>query len=114
MARNTSAVERRKHKRHRLACPLSWQKAADPSPVKVKTIDVSDGGAMVTVPIKVVPRLADRVKVVLAVPRSTPNTYMLEEITLDAKVVRHQPLEDNESVGVALQFTSAQDLGLEV
>jgi hypothetical protein len=62
----------------------------------------------------VVPRVNERVRVVLAVPRSTPNTYMLEEVSCEATVVRHQPLEDNSVVGVAIRFQPPQDLGLEV
>jgi c-di-GMP-binding flagellar brake protein YcgR len=82
--------------------------------VRAKAVDVSDGGAMLAVPIKVVPHLSERVRVVLSVPRETPNTRMVEEVSCEARVVRHQPLEDNEVVGVALQFQPAQTLGLEV
>ena len=108
------AIDRRKHKRHRVACAASIHRSAVAEPVTSKTIDVSDGGAMLAIPVKVVPRLSERVKVVLALPRSTPNTYMVEEISLDALVIRHQPMEADDVVGVALQFQMPKDLGLEV
>ena len=113
-----SAVERRRHKRHRIPCPVrllrSSKDKANGEVVRGKTLDVSDGGAMLAVPIKAVPHLSERVRVVLSVPRETPNTRMVEEVSCEARVVRHQPLEDNEVVGVALQFQPAQTLGLEV
>ena len=109
----TQTAERRKHKRHKITCQVALHRAAKDE-VKSKTIDVSDGGAMLAIPVKVVPRLSERVKVVLALPRSTPNTYMVEEISLDALVIRHQPMEADDVVGVALQFQTPKDLGLEV
>ena len=111
MARN--AAERRKHKRHRIACPLSILRFGVAEPLKGKTLDLSDGGAILPIPIKAVPRVSERVRVVLAIPRSTANTYMLEEVPCDARVVRHQPMEDNSLVGVALQFSPTLDLALE-
>jgi c-di-GMP-binding flagellar brake protein YcgR len=107
-------IDRRRHKRHRVACAAAIQRSTVAEPVKSKTIDVSDGGAMLAIPVKVVPRLSERVRVVLALPRSTPNTYMVEEISMDALVIRHQPMEADDVVGVALQFQVPKDLGLEV
>jgi c-di-GMP-binding flagellar brake protein YcgR len=109
-----SAVERRKHKRHKLGCAVALQMRSAAEAVKSKVMDVSDGGALLTIPIKSVPRLSERVKVVLALPRSTANTYMVEEVSCDARVVRHQPMEANDVVGVALEFSPPQNLGLEV
>jgi c-di-GMP-binding flagellar brake protein YcgR len=109
-----SAVERRKFKRHNIGCAVALQRPASQGPVASKTVDVSDGGALLVIPIKNVPRLSERVNVVLALPRSTANTYMVEEVACEARVVRHQPMEDDEVVGVALQFNPVQKLGLEV
>jgi c-di-GMP-binding flagellar brake protein YcgR len=110
------AAERRKYKRHRLACVVALHRHSAGEAVKSKTLDVSDGGAMLTIPIKnvSVPKVNERVRVVLALPRSTPNTFMIEEVTCEARVIRHQPMEDDDVVGVALQFSAAQNLGLEV
>ena len=108
-----SVAERRKHKRHRISCPLVIQRTGEKEALKGKTVDISDGGAMLAIPIKIIPRVSERVTVLLAVPRSTANTYMVEEVALEARVVRHQPMENNAVVGVALQFTSVQELGLE-
>ena len=113
-----SVAERRRHKRYRVPCPASLLRAGKGSQkeeaVQARAVDLSDGGAMLAVPIKAVPHVSEKVRVVLNVPRETPNTRMLEEFTCEARVVRHQPLEDNTVVGVALQFQPAQSLGLEV
>ena len=112
MAKKTA--ERRKHKRHQMSCPLSILRAGEKEPLQGKTVDLSDGGALLPIPIKVIPRVSERVRVVLAIPRTTANTYMVEEIPVEARVVRHQPMEDNSVVGIALQFSTPQDLGLEL
>jgi c-di-GMP-binding flagellar brake protein YcgR len=109
-----SVDERRKHKRHRVSVVIALQRPASAEPLKSKTLDVSDGGAMLTIPIKNVPKLSERVRVLLSLPRSTANTYMVEEVACDARVVRHQPMEADDVVGIALQFSATQNLGLEV
>ena len=48
-----------------------------------------------------------------AVPRSTANTYMLEDFSAQARVLRHQPLRNADLAGVAVQFVQPIDLGLE-
>lgn len=108
------AAERRKHKRQAIACPVSLSGEDEKFLAQSKTLDISDGGAIFAVPSKSVPRLDQKVAIVFSVPRSTPNTYMLEEFTGRARIVRHQPLLDNEQVGVAIQFLPAMSLGLEV
>ena len=72
------------------------------------------GGVLLPIPIKVVPRVSERVRVLLAIPRTTPNTHMVEEVLCEARVVRHQPMENDEVVGVALQFQAPLTLGIEV
>lgn len=115
MSKNAgTTTERRKHKRHRLSCGVAVQRASAKEPLKGKSIDISDGGLLLPIPIKVVPRVSERVKVLLAIPRTTPNTHMVEEISCEARVVRHQPMENDEVVGVALQFQTPLKLGLEV
>ncbi|HUT60516.1 MAG TPA: PilZ domain-containing protein [Phycisphaerae bacterium] len=107
------ASERRKHTRHALACPVSLSREDEKLLAQSKTVNISDGGALVAVPSKSVPRLDQKVALVFSVPRSTANTYMLEEFTGRARIVRHQPLTDNDQVGVAIQFLPAMSLGLE-
>jgi c-di-GMP-binding flagellar brake protein YcgR len=109
-------VERRRHKRHRVSCLAKMlRESKDKSEaVKTRSIDLSDGGAMLAIPIKVVPRISEKIRVVLSVPRETPNTRMVEDFSCEARVIRHQPLRDNEVVGVAVQFQPTVRLGLEV
>ena len=113
-----SVAERRRHKRYRVPCPASLLRAGKGSQkeeaVQARAVDLSDGGAMLAVPIKAVPHVSEKVRVVLNVPRETPNTRMLEEFSCEARIVRHQMLVDNSYAGVALQFVSTQPLALEV
>jgi c-di-GMP-binding flagellar brake protein YcgR len=109
-----SAVERRKHKRHAMGCSAALETPSAGGALRSKAVDVSDGGALLVIPIARVPRVSERVKVVLSLPRSTPNTYMVEEVACEARVIRHQPMQADDVVGVGLQFTPVQNLGLEV
>jgi c-di-GMP-binding flagellar brake protein YcgR len=84
------------------------------SPVKTRTIDVSDGGVYLTAPTSQASEPGKQVALKLLVPRSTPNTYMLEEVNAQATVIRHDALKDNSRVGVAMRFMSPQQLNLEV
>lgn len=112
MSQRTS--EQRKHRRTEIACPASVFDRSGRLQAKGRTMNLSDGGACVSVPIDRLPRIHDRVNVTFSVPRSTPNTYMLEEFASPADVVRHEPLEDTALVAVAIQFERPMDLALEV
>ena len=81
---------------------------------KTKSENLSDGGVFLTIPINALPNFGAELNVCFSVPRSTPNTYMFEEVSCKAKVVRHQPLVDRDLAGMGLQFTSNQNLMLEV
>ena len=106
-------IERRRHKRFALGCPITLADAEGTEGLKSKTVNVCDGGAFLAVPAKVVPPKDRKLTVRLLVPRTTPNTYLLEEFTSEAHVVRHDMLEDNASVGLALRFTQPLTLDLE-
>jgi hypothetical protein len=106
-------LERRVHKRLGLSCPIMLSGEHEAQPLKSKTINVSNGGVFLAVPVHQVPSHGASVSLRLLVPRSTPNTYMLEEFQSQAKVLRHEMLKDNTQVGVALVFDRKIDLGLE-
>ena len=106
-------AERRRHKRFPLPCPVrvSQGEAAEAAG---KTANVSDGGLLVAVPQAILPACGSLVDVLLRVPRSTANSYMLEEFVSHARVVRHQTSADSQTASVALQFLRPLDLALEV
>ena len=103
--------ERRRHKRYRVPCPvrLSGGPAGEAAG---KTANVSDGGLLVALPRRTLPACGSLVDVLLRVPRSTPNTYMLEEFTSRARVVRHETSGSRASA--ALQFLRPLELAVEV
>ena len=79
-----------------------------------RTINISDGGALVSIPRDTAPEISANVNARFSVPRSTPNTYMLEQFASSACVVRRQALVDDSRAGVAVRFSKPLKLGLEV
>jgi len=106
--------ERRNYPRFDLDCPLKILADGDAPVRKTHTENLSDGGAFVSLPIDALPKFGSELTVALSVPRTTPNTYMLEEFTCKARVVRQQPLRQHDRAGVALQFVRPQKLVLQV
>jgi len=106
--------EQRKHERVELACPITVYDSAGEVLAKSKTLDISDGGALVSLPVESLPKIGLKANVTFSVPRSTPTTYMLEDFACRAEVVRHQPLIESNFAGLALRFDQAQELGLVV
>ena len=96
--------ERRAFQRHDLPCPISLLGQDGRLMAQARTVNVSDGGAYVHVPAHGLPSEPPvSLTVHLAVPRTTPNTYMLEDFQMPAVVVRLDRLVDGHA-GVALRF----------
>jgi hypothetical protein len=111
---SSRAAERRRHKRQALACPVIVASPHGRVLGQTKAINLSDGGVYIPLPLDSVPTPSSRVKLVISVPRTTANTYMLEEFNCSARVLRHHPLLDEKLAGVALQFVESVQFGLEV
>ena len=107
-------AERRRHKRMELACRATISSDKCGRQATGKTMNVSDGGAALSLPIESLPELKEMVRVRLSIPRSTPNTHMIEEFDTQATVLRHELLHDDRYAGMAIRFTKGVDLGLEV
>lgn len=106
--------ERRQHRRHELRCP-AVVRGEDGEPLaETATVNISDGGAFVTVPISSVPQRGCSVQLDLRIPRQTTNTYMLEDVTRQATVVRHTALKDDGHAGVAMEFERGDPLDIEI
>jgi len=106
--------ERRRHKRLKLGCPVSFFTRGGKVVTKGKSSDISDGGTFVSVPVEAIDRLQGRLNLTFSIPRSTENTYMLEDFACQADVLRRQPLVDENLVGVAMAFANPIHLTLEV
>jgi len=99
--------ERRKHARHALTCPVVIADADGKELFQGRTVNVSDGGMLLPAgddPLTP----GDGVYVNLRVPRRTANTFMYEEFSSPAEVVRLQP------AAVAVKFPRPLELGLVV
>jgi hypothetical protein len=106
--------ERRKHKRHRLDCPVRLDRPGGKPGGKSRTINVSDGGTLLPAPEGFDPAVGQRVTVHFSVPRQTPNTFLLEQFEAPASIVRAETPKRGARGQVALKFDSPLDLGLEV
>jgi hypothetical protein len=96
--------ERRENKRNELSCPVTLTNGHSEVTATAKSLNISDGGALIKLPADSVPSFGSELIIKLSVPRKTANTYMPEEFVCNGRVVRHQPLEDDRWIGVALQF----------
>ncbi len=106
--------ERRKHKRHELACPVWLAGDEADEPGKSKSINISDGGLLMPAPEGADPKVGSRVHIDFSIPRTTPNTMLMEDISSRAVVVRTEPAGGRRPVRVALRFEQPMDLGIEV
>ncbi len=97
-----------------MVCPVALQAEDGLALVKARTENVSEGGAYLIIargdlPVAVLP---EQVDVTLAIPRTTPNTYLLEQFTAHASIIRTDKDSGTGSAGVALRFqgTDGPDL----
>ncbi len=109
-----SHPERRAHKRYELRCPVTVTYQQPHQPLQAWTVNLSDGGALMSLPAGAELRPGQALRLGLRVPRTTPNTYMLEEFSSPAYVVRRQAGEDPAGGAVAVRFMPALELELEV
>jgi len=77
-------------------------------------MNVGDGGAMCIVPITFLESLPATVDLSFALPRRTANTRMVEHVTAEATIVRHEPMVDEAQAGIAVRFTMPLDLQIDV
>jgi c-di-GMP-binding flagellar brake protein YcgR len=105
--------DRRRYKRFGLPCPATLA-CGEKVLARVHTVNISDGGALVALPLEDLPPAGQKLDLDLALPRSTPSTHMLEKVRSEAQVKRHQPLTDDRYAAVALEFVHPMDLQIEV
>ncbi len=108
-----SGIEKRKFKRTVLPCPIEISDEQGNLLAKTQTVNISDGGALIQLPLEALPTFNSEVNLNFSVPRSTPNTYMLEECNCGGRVVRHQPMLEESEVCIAVEFSKPLDLVLE-
>lgn len=106
-------MERRAYKRHELACPVVVNDAAGHELFRARTVNVSDGGALLEAPAGL--SVGEQVHANLRVPRQTPNSFMYEDFFFGARVIRLDPPPHRpDRPRLALQFVQPGALELEV
>ncbi len=105
--------ERRKYQRHPLKCPAHLTDETGSCIAAAKTINISDGGMLVPLDAEAAPQPGLSLSMKLSIPRSTPNTFLLQPVAGKAVVVRHEP-SDNGDCNVAIRFEPPLELDLEV
>ena len=106
--------ERRIHTRIELSCPLEVADDRGRELFRIRTMNVSSGGLYLETPVSNLPEdgVPDEVQLRLSIPRSTPNTFMLEDFTTAARVLRSEPLCEGDAAGIAIQFLQPLALNL--
>jgi len=105
--------ERRACRRFDLTCSVVVTDSVGNELLKTRTLNLSDGGVLLTAPIKQTIPLGQYVHVDMRLPRSTENTFMFENISAEAGIIRHEPMIEHSSIATALTFTKPMKLGLE-
>ena len=106
--------QRRQFTRVDISCPVSMISDAGRHLAKGKTLNAGDGGLLLSVPVEMADKMTGAIDLHMCVPRSTDNTFMFEDFTCRANVIRRHPLADDSHTGIVVQFTQPIDLGLEV
>jgi len=108
-----SQQERRRFKRVTVSCPVTVFSRGGEELATGKTVDLSDGGAFVAIPMEKIETVDGPLNVAFALPRTTPNSQMIEDVACHATVLRRQPMRSDDHAGLALRFTRPLDLALE-
>jgi len=97
-----------------LVCPFVLDGTASHPVTHARSLNISDGGVLLSMPVHALPPVNTSVSFRFYVPRRTPNTYMLEPFVSEGHVVRHEPMEDDQFAAVAVQFVRPLQLELDV
>ncbi len=108
-----SSQERRLHKRYDLPCPVVVMRDKSDVLSRSKTLNISDGGALIPVVGDTIPEPGSKLEVRFSVPRSTANSYMLEGFSSDARVVRYEPGSEDKPACLAVRFEPSMQLAIE-
>ena len=105
-------IEKRRSKRLHAAWSVTVDTRSGDLIGQSKSVNISNGGLLIPLPVESLPAVGSSVKLTLSVPRFTTNTFMLEAMHTRATVLRHQPMIDDHYAGTAMRFDEPADLGL--
>ena len=109
-----NGIDRRQHKRYDLACPVVLLRGKSDVLARTKTVNISDGGALVPMYESAMPETGTKLHVRFSVPRSTPNSYMLEGFSSEATIVRHHTEGEDEVSCIGLEFDPPLNLAIDI
>ncbi len=116
MNTTVKASERRQFDRIGKQCPLWFvgeQTDEKADEIKARTVNICDGGILCRIKEDEVPwQVGDFVRLRINLPRETPNTYFLESIEADGRVIRFEIPGDGDGHLMALAFHPRLDLGM--
>lgn len=105
--------ERRQFDRISKSCPVWFSAEELRDELKARTVNLCDGGVLCRLGVDEVPwNVGDFVRLRLNVPRETPNTYFLENVEADCRVVRFEVSREGDDHLMALAFHPRLDLGI--
>jgi len=105
--------EKRAHKRFELDCHVTLRNG-DGRETKSLSLNISNGGMFLPVRLHETPEAGHELDVEFSVPRSTPNTFLLEQFRAKAEVLRHGMMKDEQYAGLAIRFKTPLALQIEV
>ena len=104
-------TEHRRYPRLRVSCPITLTDE-EGQKIFTKTIDLSDGGALVEVPATGAPAEGTVLGVELQVPALVTATGQKQSLVCQARVVRRQSDGHAARLRIALEFLKPLNLGL--
>ena len=107
-------AERREHPRYELACPLKLSTDGGKVLLRTRTGNLSDGGAYFALDLDEALPVGTKTGVEIVLPRTTPNTRMLEHVVAEADVVWCRPDRAEGRATVGIRFAKPLDLMIEV
>jgi len=107
---DSDSNERRRHRRHKLVCPITLFGRDGQLLASASTADLSHGGMYLTVAPDSIGQ-ADSLNVAFSIPDTADRS--MEGFAASAKVIRQEPSEDTDRIGLALQFTRQMHLPIE-
>jgi len=93
--------DNRRHKRYRLACPVTLYSVSGGVPPTIASGDLSDGGVYMSIPVSQAPDIDSKVDLTFCIPRESRG---VDCFSVAATVVRQDVTSDEALSGVALQF----------
>lgn len=106
-------VEKRRHKRIELSCPLKICNNDGQVLAETNTVNISDSGALVYLPAEQAGAFNCKVHLHFSIPRRTQDSQIFEEFGCNGKIVRRAAGLYEKSAAVAMEFENPLQLTLE-